>query len=217
MNINKDDLVRKFAAYGEAKKKQVLYLKLFFGGSIAIIIAVLFFAYQLATQALDKVIVVNTGGEMLPVETSEMDILYKTLLTTHCYSVSYYVNTFDINNIKGNQARAAFLVNGADLNAIINKYQYDKAYSDAINKGVVYRCKFDKVEQLVSIGNGSEYHVVFGSILSIIDQSGIKEFRILSKGVAIRVTPRYPENPTGWYFKSYVQEYYPIINNENDK
>lgn len=152
-------------------------------------LAVLYYAYSIVDTAMNKVIVVNTGGEMLPVESSEQETLYRELLKTHCYSVSYYVNSFDVNNIRSNQARAAFLVNQTDLNSIFGKYQYDKSYSDAINKGVVYRCYFDKLEQLQVIGNGSEYQVVFSSTLSITDNQSILRFKVLSTGKAIREHP----------------------------
>lgn len=210
MEINKDSFLKGFYSYLEAKKKQALYLKMFFLSATVIVIALLYYSYALANKAMDKVIVVSTGGQFLPIESSEQETLYQTLLTTHCYSVSYYVNSFDVNNIKNNQARAAFLVNQVDLNAIFGKYQYDKSYSDAINKGVVYRCNFNKIDQLQSFGNGSEYQVVFSSILDVIDNIGISQFKVVSRGTAIRVTPRYPENPTGWYFKNYTQEYSPI-------
>lgn len=210
MEVNREGLLKGFQSYVEAKRQQALYLKLFFLSAIIIIIAVLYYSYAIVKNANDNILVVSTGGELLPVETSETEELYKTLLITHCYSVSYYVNSFDVNNIKTNQARAAFLVNQTDLNAIIGKYQYDKAYSDAVNKGVVYRCNFDQVDNLRQIGNGSEYQVVFSSTLSVISNTGTKKIRIISRGSLIRVTPRYPENPTGFYFKNYVQEYIPI-------
>lgn len=210
MEINKNDLIKGFGTFVEGKRKEALYLKLFFFSVTAIIIAILYYAYSLANHALDKVIVVNTGGELLPIEAKEQSALYESLLTSHCYSVSFYANTFSVNNIKENQARASFLVNQSDLNAIIGKYQYDKAYSDVMNRGVVYRCDFDKIEQIVNVGNGSEYQVVFTSTLKIIDNIGTKKITVISKGTAIRVTPRFPENPTGFYFKNYTQEYYPL-------
>lgn len=209
-NINKKLLIEKFCAYVSAKRKQALYLKLFFVSATVVIVSVLFYSYSITKHASEHILVVSTGGQFLPTETMELDQLYKTLLAAHCYSVSYYVNSFNVNNIKNNQSRAAFLVNQAELNAIYGKYKYDQAYSDAINKGVVYQCEFNQMENIRSIDNGSMYEVVFTSILSIVDNIGMKKFQILSKGTAIRVTPRFPENPTGFYFKNYTQEYYPI-------
>lgn len=145
-NINKELLIEKFCAYVSAKRKQALYLKLFFVSATVIIVSVLFYAYSITKHASEQILVVSTGGQFLPTETMELDQLYKTLLAAHCYSVSYYVNSFNVNNIKNNQSRAAFLVNQTDLNAIYGKYKYDQAYSDAINKGVVYQSEFNQME-----------------------------------------------------------------------
>ena len=60
------------------------------------------------------------------------------------------------------------------------------------------------------VGNGAEYQVVFSSILSIIDNGIPLKFKVISRGIAIRTTARFPENPTGFYFKNYTQEYEPI-------
>lgn len=209
-NINKTLLIEKFCSYVSAKRKQALYLKLFFASSTVVIVSVLFYAYATVKNASEQILVVSTGGQFLTTETMELDQLYKTLLAAHCYSVSYYANSFNVNNIKNNQARAAFLVNQTDLNAIYGKYKYDQAYSDAINKGVVYQCEFNRIESLKSIDNGSMYDVVFTSVLSVMDNVETKRFQIVSKGTAIRVTSRFPENPTGFYFKNYIQEYYSI-------
>lgn len=210
MIINRKAFIDKFGSYVSAKRKQALYLKLFFASSTVIVIAILYFAYSIVKHAQEQILVVNTAGQFLTTETMELDELYKTLLAAHCYSVSYYANSFNVNNIKNNQARAAFLVNQADLNAVFGKYQYDKAYSDAINKGVVYQCEFNRIESINNVGNSSMYNVVFTSTLSVMDNMETKKFQIVSKGTAIRVTPRFPENPTGFYFKNYLQEYYPI-------
>ena len=208
--INKDQVAAQFTAYASAKNKQASYVKLTFGSVLIICALALYFASEIAKEGTNKILVVDAAGQLLPVKSENQEQLYKSLLQTHCYSVAYYTNTFDVNNIKSNQARAAFLVNGADLNAIFGKYQHDKAYSDALNKGTVYRCEFDKIESLQVVGNGAEYQVVFSSILSIIDNGIPLKFKVISRGIAIRTTARFPENPTGFYFKNYTQEYEPI-------
>lgn len=205
--LNKEEIASHFNAFSTAKNKQTLYVKLTFATMVGICSLVLWFSFSIVESATDKIIVVDAAGQMLPVKSENQEDLYKALLTTHCYSVSYYVNTFDVNNIKQNQVRAAFLVNAADLNAIIGKYQHDKAYSDAMSKGTVYRCEFNQIDGLQVIGNGSEYQVAFTSTLSIIDNANVIKIKILSRASAIRTTPRFPENPTGFYFKSYTQEY----------
>lgn len=208
--INKDQVAAQFTAYASAKNKQALYVKLTFGSVLIICALALYFASEIAKEGTNKILVVDAAGQLLPVKSENQEQLYKSLLETHCYSVAYYTNTFDVNNIKNNQARAAFLVNAADLNAIFGKYQHDKAYSDALNKGTVYQCNFEKIESLQVLGNGAEYQVVFSSVLNIIDNGVPLKFKIVSRGTAIRTTARFPENPTGFYFKNYIQEYQPL-------
>lgn len=210
MGLNIDGIQKNFNAFLEAKKQQALYLKLFFISSILVNLLTFCFAYKLVSDRDGKVIVVNGSGQQLASSVMDQENMYETQLQSACYSLSYYANTFDVNNIKMNQARAAFYLNRADLNAVIEKYQFDKAYSDVLNKGVVYRCSFDRIESLKTVGNEIEYDVVFTSTLSVITNTSTLFFRIISRGTAIRTTYNFPDNPTGFYFKSYIQEYYPI-------
>ena len=65
--------------------------------------------------------------------------------------------------------------------------------------------KFEKIISL-SVENG-QYHVIFSSVLAIINGSDTKEVRIISEGTAIRVRPRFPENISGFFFRTYNQQY----------
>ncbi|NDV83439.1 hypothetical protein [Bacteroides sp. 51] len=210
MSLDIEKIKSNFNKYVEAKKKQALYLKLFFAMTTFLNLAVLCFAYFTTKNAHEQVLVVSTHGEILPVELSTLEKEYLSLLETHCYSVSHYVNTFDVNNIKTNQACASFLVNQIDLNAIFEKYQHDKAYNDVLHKGVAYRCQFEKVTQIKRTSQLWEYDVEFLSTLSVVTNSSTAKIQIVSRGTAHRTTMRPKENPTGWYFKNYTQEYYPI-------
>ena len=58
----------------------------------------------------------------------------------------------------------------------------------------------------LSVENG-QYHVIFYSVLTIINGSDTKEVRIISEGTAIRVRPRFPENISGFFFRTYNQQY----------
>ena len=75
-NINKELLIEKFCAYVSAKRKQALYLKLFFVSATVIIVSVLFYAYSITKHASEQILVVSTGGQFLPTETMELDQLY---------------------------------------------------------------------------------------------------------------------------------------------
>ena len=70
---------------------------------------------------------------------------------------------------------------------------------------MVYRTEFEKMLS-VSV-SGDEYHVTFSSVLSIINGNDVRKIRILSEGTVIRTTPRFPENTSGFFFRTYNQQY----------
>lgn len=138
---------------------------------------------------MDKILVVNEGGELLRFKAMQQDLLYESLLKNHCYHTAYYLNSFDRLSLQENRARALFLVNKPDANTIFAKYQADRGYGDALELGVVYRTEFEKMLS-VSV-SGDEYHVTFSSVLSIINGNDVRKIRILSEGTVIRTTPRF--------------------------
>ena len=191
MKMDIKNMVRDFASLGEAKKRSSVYVKAVSLLCAAIVALVLFFMNMTVRGVTDRILVVNTGGEFL--------------LKAHCNAVAYYVNSFDRMSISGNQAQAVFLVEKSELNAIWNKYLNDRAYADAADRGVIYKCVFEKLHRVGIRDDG--YNVLFTSILSIHDAGGVKRIRIYSRGDAIRTTPSYPENVTGFFFRNYTQEY----------
>lgn len=195
------NMVRDFASLGEAKKRSSVYVKAVSLLCAAIVALVLFFMNMTVRGVTDRILVVNTGGEFLQLKSMETDKLYETLLKAHCNAVAYYVNSFDRMSISGNQAQAVFLVEKSELNAIWNKYLNDRAYADAADRGVIYKCVFEKLHRVGIRDDG--YNVLFTSILSIHDAGGVKRIRIYSRGDAIRTTPSYPENVTGFFFRNY--------------
>ena len=82
---------------------------------------------------MDKILVVNEGGELLRFKAMQQDLLYESLLKNHCYHTAYYLNSFDRLSLQENRARALFLVNKPDANTIFAKYQADRGYGDAWN------------------------------------------------------------------------------------
>lgn len=199
------NMVRDFSSLGEAKKRSSLYVKAISLLCAAIVALVLFFMNLTFRQITDKILVVNTGGEFLQLKSMETDKLYQALLNAHCNAVAYYVNSFDRMSITNNQAQAVFLVEKSELNAIWNKYLNDRAYADAADRGIIYKCAFERLQRVERQDDG--YNVVFTSVLSIYDSGRVKRIRIYSRGDAIRTTPAYPENVTGFFFRNYTQEY----------
>lgn len=181
------NMVRDFASLGEAKKRSSVYVKAVSLLCAAIVALVLFFMNMTVRGVTDRILVGNTGGEFLQLKSMETDKLYETLLKAHCNAVAYYVNSFDRMSISGNQAQAVFLVEKSELNAIWNKYLNDRAYADAADRGVIYKCVFEKLHRVGIRDDG--YNVLFTSILSIHDAGGVKRIRIYSRGDAIRTTP----------------------------
>lgn len=199
------NILKDFSRLAEARKNHTFRTRLVFIFCAATIAMVLFFSYRVVNSAMDKILVVNEGGELLRFKAMQQDLLYESLLKNHCYHTAYYLNSFDRLSWQENQAHALFLVSKPDATAIFAKYRADRAYGDALELGAVYRNKFEKIISL-SVENG-QYHVIFSSVLTIINGSDTKEVRIISEGTAIRVRPRFPENISGFFFRTYNQQY----------
>ena len=199
------DILRDFNKYADARKNFTLRTKLVFVFCSATIAMVLFFSYQVVNNAMNKILVVNEEGEFVRFRAVRQDLLYESLLKSHCAFTAYYLNSFDRLSLQENRARALFLVDKGEANAVFAKYQADRAYGDALELGVIYKTEFESLTDM-SV-SGEEYHVRFTSILSIVNGSEIKRVRIISEGTAIRTTPRYPENVSGFFFRTYNQQY----------
>ena len=199
------NILKDFSRLAEARKNHTFRTRLVFIFCAATIATVLFFSYRVVNSAMDKILVVNEGGELLRFKAMQQDLLYESLLKNHCYHTAYYLNSFDRLSLQENRARALFLVNKPDANTIFAKYQADRGYGDALELGVVYRTEFEKMLS-VSV-SGEEYHVTFSSVLSIINGNDVRKIRILSEGTVIRTTPRFPENTSGFFFRTYNQQY----------
>lgn len=199
------NILKDFSRLAEARKNHTFRTRLVFIFCAATIAMVPFFSYRVVNSAMDKILVVNEGGELLRFKAMQQDLLYESLLKNHCYHTAYYLNSFDRLSLQENRARALFLVNKPDANTIFAKYQADRGYGDALELGVVYRTEFEKMLS-VSV-SGEEYHVTFSSVLSIINGNDVRKIRILSEGTVIRTTPRFPENTSGFFFRTYNQQY----------
>ena len=199
------ELLKDFNKLADARKKHTTQTKIAFVFCAAVISMVLFFSYRAVDSAMNKILVVNEGGELLRFKAIKNDLLYESLLNYHCASTAYYINSFDRLNLQENQKKALYLVNKPDANTIFAKYQTDRAYGDAVELGVVYETEYKGIENIQV--RGEEFDVTFQSVLTIISNTGKKKFLVRSRGTAIRTTPSYPKNTTGFFFKTYSQEY----------
>jgi hypothetical protein len=203
--MNKDSIINDFDDLAIAKRKNTGIMKMIIAFSAFIIVASMVWTFTIVNTAMEKIIVVDRSGEYLKTSIESNEKLFYSLLTNQCALTAFYVNSFDKLSINENQSWASFMATKDDLNRIYAKYNQERAYGDVIDRGVVYKCKFNEIEQIS--GKSEPYHVVFTSVLSIVDGTYTKKILIRSQGDLIRHTPHYPENVTGLYFTSYTQDY----------
>lgn len=203
--MDKENIIKGMDDLAIAKKNHSLVMKLIIVFSAVVVMGVLVWAFSVVNAAMGKILVVDKGGEYMKTKVEDNKSLFVALLTHHCAMTSYYTNSFDRNSIKENQAKAAFLASNDNLKRIFAMYVQQKAYGDALDRGVTYKCEF---KELLSVkGEQEPYLVTFSSILTIYDVYNTKKILITSSGEVIRQKVKYPENVTGFYFKNYTQEY----------
>jgi hypothetical protein len=194
------------------KKQQAMMMKLILLFCLLIVFSVLLFAFSLVKKSYNNVQVVDKSGAYLKVNTISKEKLFRSLLESHCANSVGFANSFDRLTILENQARAKFLINATDAARIFSKYKTENAYSDALDRGIVYRTNFQKIDFFN--GDREPYHVVFTSILQIYDNGNIAaSYTINSEGEIIHSTPQYPENTSGFMFTKYAQTYTKMIGN----
>ena len=103
------NILKDFSRLAEARKNHTFRTRLVFIFCAATIAMVLFFSYRVVNSAMDKILVVNEGGELLRFKAMQQDLLYESLLKNHCYHTAYYLNSFDRLSLQENRARALFL------------------------------------------------------------------------------------------------------------
>lgn len=203
--LNIKNILRDFSRLAEARRNHTFRTKLVFIFSAVTIAMVLLFAYRVVNGAMNKILVINEGGEFVHFKAVRQDMLYESLLKKHCRNTAYFLNSFDRLSLQENRARALFLVNKPDAGTIFAKYQADRAYGDALELGVVYKTEFERIIDVRA--DGDEYHVRFSSVLSIINGGETRKVRILSEGTVMHGTSRFPENVSGFFFRTYNQQY----------
>lgn len=204
--MKKEKVLKDFDTLVQAKKVSSTNMKICLFFSLLVVISVLAWGAYISLTALNKVVVVDRSGEYLQTSAERKTELFAALIKNTCAQATKYANTFDKVNIKRNQAYASFYINQSDLTAITNKYYNDKAYFDAINNGVIYKCQIDSL--LSFQGQNEPYKVRFLSTLTVYTASGTqRKFRIVSEGTIVKTTPQFPENVTGFFFNQLMQNW----------
>ena len=88
------NILKDFSRLAEARKNHTFRTRLVFIFCAATIAMVLFFSYRVVNNAMNKILVVNEGGELLRFKAMQQDLLYESLLKNHCYHTAYYLNSF---------------------------------------------------------------------------------------------------------------------------
>lgn len=73
------NILKDFSRLAEARKNHTFRTRLVFIFCAATIAMVLFFSYRVVNSAMDKILVVNEGGELLRFKAMQQDLLYESL------------------------------------------------------------------------------------------------------------------------------------------
>lgn len=215
MNLLRDSriIIRAFRGLRDSKRNASLFMKLTVAFCSIIVALMMFYTNRLQRDAMSRILVVDNAGELRKVRSEQEDKFYLSLLYTHCEQSGTYINTFDGGTIEEYHKKALPLCNKADLQRVWAMYDSQGAYADAVNRGVCYRYTFKDVLTARNKG-GNEYEVTFWGVLEIIDGSSTKWVKITSRGTAMRVDARWPDNVTGYFWRSYSEQY-SLLEDEN--
>ncbi|MFK2517430.1 hypothetical protein ACIXSV_23325, partial [Bacteroides fragilis] len=93
--LNIQSILKDFSGLAEARKSYTLRTRLVFIFCGVTIAMVLFFAHSVVNNAMNKILVVNEGGEFVHFKSMRQDLLYESLLKGHCRRTAYFLNSFD--------------------------------------------------------------------------------------------------------------------------
>ena len=82
--LNIQSILKDFSGLAEARKSYTLRTRLVFIFCGVTIAMVLFFAHSVVNNAMNKILVVNEGGEFVHFKSMQQDLLYESLLKGHC-------------------------------------------------------------------------------------------------------------------------------------
>ena len=204
--MKEKEFIQKYNGLQASKKSSVTIALIYGICSLIAFIAVLIWAYGVHQSSVNEIKVVDKVGNVLNSSTVRKDKLIKSLIEAQCATTVYYANSFDNLTLKENQARTLFLMNQTDARKIFETYKENNQYHDALQRGYDFETEYLEMKDFDS--SKEPFEVSFISKLKI--SQGDKApsvYYIVSHGQIITHTPQYPENPYGYYFKSYSQEF----------
>jgi len=201
----KNEILKGYDDYVEGKRTGKTAMILITVVCVFVVFATLLFSFSLQVKAVDTVKVIDSSGRKIQSETKRENEVLTSSIQAHLSNAFYYLNTFDQNTIKENQARALFLVDKVSANRVFNSYNSRGCYNDAIRNSYIYTANYKKLLKLD--GENEPFVVELEGELIITDGDRIKKTRIIGRGKVRYTTPSFPNNPQGFILYDYLQDY----------
>jgi hypothetical protein len=208
--MSEKEFIKKYNSLQEGKKRTMTISMIYAISSVVIIISCFIWMYAVSISTVDKLKVIDKTGNYVNTSTVRKEKLLKSLIESHCANTVYYANSFDRLTIKENQAKTLFLMNQKDAKKIFETYLKNNNYNDAIQRSYDFETTIIKIKELDT--TEEPYKVSFISEFKISQGEKIQKYYIISEGEIVSHTPQYPENPNGFFFKSYSQEFKSLDN-----
>lgn len=206
----KNKILEGYDDFSEGKKSGKVAMIIIAVFSIIVVVMALGYAYAIEKSALDKVLVIDSNGRKVPADVKRENEILASSIQAHLSNAFFYVNSFERNTIKDNQARAYFLVDRVSCNRIFQAYNKSGAYNDAITSSYIYQASYTKLLSLE--GTSEPYNVTFQGEIKIINGDIIKKSQVIGKGKLRYSAASFPNNPQGWILYDYLQDYKDITN-----
>lgn len=204
-NKEKTPILKGYDDVVEGKRNGRLAMWLITVGSVIFGLTALIISALLQAESADKMKVIDSTGRVIQSDLRREEEVRVSTIQAHLANAMFYLNSFDRNSIKENQARALFLVDKKSADRIFNSYNRQGAYNDALQSGYIYRAKFNKLTVLE--GKTEPFTFEAEGELSVTDGSRTITTKIVGKGNIRYSNPNFPNNPQGMIIYDYLQEY----------
>lgn len=203
--IEKVPVLKGYDDVVEGKRNGRLAMYLITVGCLIITISALVISAVLQASSADKMKVIDNTGRVIKSDLQREEEVRISTVQAHLSNALFYLNSFDRNSIKENQARALFLVDKKSADRIFSSFNRQGAYNDALQSGFIYRAKFIKLTQLE--GKSEPFAFTLEGELTVTDGSRTIKTKIIGKGNIRYSTPNFPNNPQGMLVYDYLQQY----------
>lgn len=201
----KQDILKGYDDIVEGKKNGRLAMRLITATAIIISLSALTYSFLAQVTASDKVKVVDARGLVINSELKNREDVKNASIQAHLANAVHYLNSFDRNSIKDNQAKAMFLVDKKSADRVFNSYNNQGAYNDAVRNNYIYNAEFSKLTRLE--GQSEPYLISFEAILTVKDGSRQIKSKIRGQGKISYTKPSFPNNTQGMILYDYLQEF----------